>query len=159
MAAGHRVPPPVLLVAAGAVQRLVPRVGTQGPVRRTMAGTLAAASGVLLAASIVIFRRHSTTIDPRAPGEASTLVRSGPYRVSRNPMYLGDVGLLAAHAVFRGSWQGWVPVGVFAIVIDRFQILAEEEALREKFGDDFEDYSNRVQRWLGRRSVEMHHRR
>lgn len=121
--------------------------------RRVVATTLAVASGSLLTASVAAFRRHRTTVDPVAVTTASTLVSSGAYRISRNPMYLGDVGLLAAYAVLRGTWQAWVPVGLFAGAIDRLQIPAEENALRERFGDAYEGYCAQVPRWVDHRSA------
>jgi protein-S-isoprenylcysteine O-methyltransferase Ste14 len=66
-------------------------------------------------------------------------------------MYVGLTGLLVANAVRRGSWQALLPVAAFTIVIDRFQIAAEESALLANFGADYEAYRDTVPRWLGRR--------
>lgn len=80
---------------------------------------------------------------------AETLVVSGPSRVSRNPMYLGMAGLLSAHALLRRSGAAWVPVAGFVVAIDRLQIPAEEAALRQRFGDEYERYVAVTPRWIG----------
>jgi protein-S-isoprenylcysteine O-methyltransferase Ste14 len=64
-------------------------------------------------------------------------------------MYVGLSGLLLAYAIRRGSWKALLPVAAFVVVIDRFQILSEEAALFAQFGIDYEDYRQRVPRWLG----------
>lgn len=63
-------------------------------------------------------------------------------------MYVGMAGLLFAHAVGRRSWLALVPLVGYVVVMDRTQIPAEENALREKFGADYDDYALRVPRWL-----------
>jgi protein-S-isoprenylcysteine O-methyltransferase Ste14 len=68
-------------------------------------------------------------------------------------MYVGLTGLLVANAVRRGSWKALLPVAAFTLVIDRFQIAAEESALLAIFAADYEAYRDGVPRWLGRRSV------
>jgi protein-S-isoprenylcysteine O-methyltransferase Ste14 len=76
------------------------------------------------------------------------LVTSGANAVSRNPMYVGLVGLLVANAVRRASWTALLPVAAFTLVIDRLQIEAEERALHARFGADYEVYRATVPRWL-----------
>ena len=53
----------------------------------------------------------------------------------------------------RGTWQSVLPLAVFVTWIDRFQVAAEEEALAEKFGADYEAYRAAVPRWLDLRSL------
>lgn len=145
--------PPIAALAAGATQLLTPRTRRARPVRCFAAAALVAGSGALLASTVGAFRRRHTTLDPTAPQEASTLVTTGANRATRNPMYLGIVGLLSAHAVARGSWSAWMPVAAFALTIDRIQIPREEEALRGRFGTEFEEYVARTPRWLNLGSV------
>ncbi|AIY01519.1 hypothetical protein ART_1920 [Arthrobacter sp. PAMC 25486] len=142
--------PPTVLLAAGVLQRLAPTSTKALPLRHTAAAILAAGSAALLLGTFGVFRDHKTTVDPTAPEEARALVTSGANKVSRNPMYMGMVGLLAAHATWRGSWQAWLPAAAFAATLDRFQIPREERALRGTFGKDYEDYCARTPRWIGR---------
>ncbi len=101
------------------------------------------------------FRRSGTTLEPLHPDQASVLVTSGPYTVSRNPMYVGLAGLLAAHAAWRGSWAALLPLAGFVAVIDRSQIHAEEAALLEKFGPEYSAYRATSPRWIDRRSFDL----
>ncbi|HRO29612.1 isoprenylcysteine carboxylmethyltransferase family protein [Citricoccus sp.] len=148
-----RIPPPLLALSAAALQRILPAGATAGPLRRAAAQTVATASAVTMIGASAQFLVYRTTVDPREPERASTLVTSGPNVVTRNPMYLGMAGLLAAHAIRRGRWAAWVPVAAFVMLMDRTQIPAEERALRERFGAAYEDYCAAVPRWLDRRSA------
>lgn len=147
-----RIPPPLLMVAAAVVQRALPG-RARSPVRSVVAGGLVAASGALAGTTVRSFRRKGTTVEPFHPEQASALVTTGSNAVSRNPMYVGLVGLLVAHAVHRGSWSALLPVAAFVAVVDGYQVRFEERALREKFGAEYDAYCERVPRWLDGRSL------
>lgn len=104
---------------------------------------------MLLGACLVEFARRRTTANPLRVDNASTLVVGGLNRWSRNPMYVAMTGLLVAHAIQRRSVSALVPVVAYAVVLDRGQIHAEEEALRVRFGAEYDAYAARVPRWLG----------
>ncbi len=146
---GARVPPVVVLAAAGAAQRLSGR-RRKRTARSVLASTVTAGlSGALILESVVQFARHrTTTVDPHGVESASTLVTTGPHALTRNPMYVGMLGLLVARAVARRRRGALLPAAGFWWAMDRFQIPAEERALAERFGQDYEDYQNRVPRWL-----------
>ncbi len=99
-------------------------------------------------AGVVSFRQAKTTVNPLKPEKASSLVSSGIYRVSRNPMYVGFALFLLAWAVYLASLWALAGVAGFVLYINRFQIVPEERALKSLFGDEFEDYRMRVKRWL-----------
>ena len=89
---------------------------------------------------------HRTSI---LPGGATTAVlQSGPFRVSRNPLYVGLVALDAGLALLAGSFWAlvFVPVGIVALLWGA--IWPEERYLAGKFGDDYAAYQARVRRWL-----------
>lgn len=67
-------------------------------------------------------------------------------------MYVGMAGLLVAHALWRRSWAALIPVAVFVTLLDRLQIQAEESALANTFGADYEAYRAASPRWLDHRS-------
>ena len=147
-------PPPVLALAASLAQRALTRGAPRPTAARAIAATsLAALSGALAAAAAREFAREGTTKDPMHPDRASALVTTGANAVTRNPMYVGMVGMLLANTVRRGSWKALVPVAAFALVIDRLQIAAEESAMLTTFGADYEAYRAAVPRWLGSRSL------
>jgi protein-S-isoprenylcysteine O-methyltransferase Ste14 len=141
------------MVAAGVVQRAMPRRATSSPLRNVAAATLVAASGALAGAAAGSFRRSGTTVEPFRPERATSLVTSGVNAATRNPMYVGMAGLLVAHAVHRGSWTALAPAAAFVAVVDVYQVRFEEAALRKRFGDDYDAYSVAVPRWLDRRSL------
>jgi protein-S-isoprenylcysteine O-methyltransferase Ste14 len=114
---------------------------------------MAGASVGLAVASAREFRRRGTTVEPFDPSRAAVLVTTGANAVSRNPMYVGLAGVLAANALRLGSWTALLPVAVFAAVIDRLQIETEEAALLANFGAEYEAYRASVPRWLDHRSV------
>lgn len=143
-----RVPPLLIAGSAAALQTVASRGSRSSPTSRTCGALIALASATMLGASVVRFRRADTTVNPVGVDDASSLVQAGPYRLSRNPMYVGMAGLLFAHAVRRRSWLALVPLFGYVVVMDRTQIPAEENALREKFGADYDDYASHVPRWL-----------
>ena len=145
------VPPPVLALTAALAQRaLTPGATPPTPARFAAATTMALASVSVAGASASEFRRHGTTVEPFHPDRSTYLVTSGANSISRNPMYLGMAGLLAANAVRKGSWVAVMPLAAFVLIIDRLQIKTEEAALRTNFGPEYETYCAEVPRWLGR---------
>ena len=78
----------------------------------------------------------------------ATLVTSGPFRVSRNPMYTGHAVSLVGAALWAGSW--WVlAADALAVLATRQLVIApEEDYLTRRFGDQYETYRSRVRRWL-----------
>lgn len=92
------------------------------------------------------FRAAGTNVDPKQP--ALTLVRGGPYRFSRNPMYLGMVVLQVGLALtFSLDWAIFGAVSVFMLL--HFRVVLREEAyLTGLFGADYSDYVAQTRRWL-----------
>ena len=91
-------------------------------------------------------RRAGTTIRPFE--KSSALVVQGPYRQSRNPIYLGMACSLAGIAVMAGSITPVLVVAAFAYLIERRFIRAEERLLEKTFGPEYPAYRSRVRRWL-----------
>lgn len=145
---GPLVPPVVWGAAAFGAQIALSRRATVSPAGVLSAAALATASTWLLAGSVRQFLRQRTTIDPMRL-RPTLVVDSGPYRASRNPMYLGGAGFLISHAALRGSVKALIPTGLFLLVIDRFQVAAEETALRGNLGAEYESYAERTPRWIG----------
>ncbi|MGZ5132161.1 MAG: methyltransferase family protein, partial [Caldimonas sp.] len=116
--------------------------------RVALAITLALVGGAFSVSGVVAFRRARTTVNPTKPQSASSLVVSGIYRLTRNPMYVGLLLLLLAWAAFLCS--PWALLGplAFVLYIGRFQIAAEERALLALFGSEYSAYKARVRRWL-----------
>jgi len=116
------------------------------PVTQFLAAVLIGAGLILMLLAVTEMRRQKTTIIPHL--EADRLVQSGIFKRSRNPIYLGDVLLLAG---FILRWDApvalpLIPV-LFWILETRF-ILPEEDRLRRKFRQDFYRYTQKTRRWL-----------
>jgi protein-S-isoprenylcysteine O-methyltransferase Ste14 len=148
--AGVIAPPPLIYLGAlGLGFGLDAAIGT-GSLPFTVAAPLGAASIItgtgLLRSFLSAFRRAQTPVDPYTPSEA--IVTDGPYRLTRNPAYLG-MGLTYAGIaiVARAPWA-LVPLPVAIAVIDRGVIVREERYLERRFGKPYLDYKRRVRRWI-----------
>jgi protein-S-isoprenylcysteine O-methyltransferase Ste14 len=93
-----------------------------------------------------LFHQLGTAIKPGA--ESSHLVTGGPFRWSRNPMYLGLVLVLTGVAVLLGSITPFFVVPVFALLIERNFIRKEEGMLATRFGPAWQDYRQKTRRWI-----------
>jgi len=140
-------PPPVFTGLAFGAQILLTRRNATTTKSRIAGLAIAGASVLLDVAATLEFRRHATTMDPRTLN-ATTLVNTGPYSFTRNPMYLGATGVLVAYAVARRSSLALIPAAFYAIIIDRVQIPAEEAVLQQRFGTEYFRYQAVTPRWL-----------
>jgi len=94
------------------------------------------------------FRTMKTTVNPTKPDATTSLVVSGVYRISRNPMYVGALLVLVGWAVYLSHPMPALFLPVFVIYMNRFQIAPEERMLLGKFGVEYEIYKKTVRRWL-----------
>jgi protein-S-isoprenylcysteine O-methyltransferase Ste14 len=109
---------------------------------------LAQASALLALAAVIALVRSRTTIDPIRPARVTALVTEGVFRLSRNPLYLSLLILLVAYAVRLDSLAVWLGPVLYLLYVTRFQIIPEERALQQKFGESFSSYRSRTRRWL-----------
>ncbi len=93
-----------------------------------------------------LFMRAHTTLDPHSP--VSQIVTSGPYRFSRNPIYLGFTCLLIGFPLIFKSYWGLILSPLFMVLITMLVIRYEEAYLEKKFGEVYTSYKSRVGRWL-----------
>jgi protein-S-isoprenylcysteine O-methyltransferase Ste14 len=143
-------PPPLIYLAGLAVgfglEALLPSASVP-PVLGLVAGIPLIGAGVLLARSF--FRALGQAGTPISPYAASTaLVTGGPYRVSRNPGYLGMALAYAGIALVSGALWPFASLAVVLVLVDRGVIAREERYLEQKFGDEYLQYKSRVRRWL-----------
>ena len=149
---GVRFPPPLLYALAVIGGYLLNRrwplplpVG-DGVLIKTLAWALTFASLALAVTSIGNFRRSRTSIVPVRP--ATALVIAGPYRFTRNPIYIGFVIFYFGLAIMLTS--AWILVLLIPvlIVLQRGVVEREEAYLQAKFGEAYRKYQARVPRWL-----------
>ena len=147
-----RIPPPVAAAlfagAMWAISFVPPLLDVPGSIRIPAAMILALTGGIFVIAGMVSFALARTTINPMKPETTTSLVRSGVYGISRNPMYVGLLFVLAGWAVYLAS--AWALLGLVAFVpcMNRFQIAPEERALSALFGAEYTAYASKVRRWL-----------
>lgn len=146
---GVRVPPPAfyaLAVLAGyLLNRRWPLSVNGGVGTIALAWGLVIASGALMASGIGTFRWR-TSIVPIRP--ATTLVIAGPYRFTRNPMYVGLAALTVALGLVIDSWWSIVLLVPVLFAVRTFVIAPEERYLERRFGADYVRYTQRVRRWM-----------
>jgi protein-S-isoprenylcysteine O-methyltransferase Ste14 len=94
----------------------------------------------------LIFVRRKTPLRPGQPPR--TFVDSGPYRFTRNPMYLGTVIVLFGLFFVARSWYFLIPPVFFFALIDSILIPFEEELMHRTFGNSYDDYRRKVRRWI-----------
>ena len=146
-----KLPPPVwalayTLIAVGASYLLGwPRV-----VRLALAwpGVVLIVLGIgLSVTAAMLFRREDTEVNPTSPANRK-LVTSGPFRPTRNPMYLGLVLATLGIALWVGAWPMLLaPIAVFATA-NWVHIPFEEEKMRRQFGPSFDAYASKTRRWI-----------
>jgi protein-S-isoprenylcysteine O-methyltransferase Ste14 len=110
--------------------------------------SLVTLGGVIALWGVKEFRDAKTTVNPLKPESSSSLVSSGIYQYTRNPMYLGLLLILLSAVIYSQHPLGLVSALGFVAYMNRFQIEPEEKMLIKLFGDEFVDYSNQVKRWF-----------
>ena len=147
-----KVPPPLVALCVALLMWLTSLVVAPFEVPlllRVSAALLLAFMGLGFSLSgLVSFMRAKTTINPTKPTSTSSLVSTGVYRFTRNPMYLGLLLVLLGWATFLANAVAFVFAPLFVLYINRFQITPEERALSSMFGAEFSAYKARVRRWL-----------
>ena len=111
-----------------------------------MGGGLVLIGLALILWTAVVFARAKTTIIPHQ--RATTLVTHGPFRMSRNPIYLADALILAGLLLRWDLWWALPSVGLLIWIISRRFIIAEEARLRQDFPETFAAWSLKTRRWL-----------
>lgn len=103
---------------------------------------------IILFISAYSFKKAHTTVNPIKPNNSSSLVTTGIYRFTRNPMYVSFTLLLISWGVFLATMETLVFIPLFIAYINFFQIIPEEKALLGIFGQPYSDYKNKVRRWV-----------
>lgn len=147
-----KVPPvaQVIITAAAmyGVSKMVPALtfSLNGSTALAVAlGVMGLSLGIM---GVTQFRIAQTTPNPQALEKVSSLVTSGVYQYSRNPMYVGLVLILLGWAFYLSHFLAFVLLPIFILYMTRFQIQPEERMMAQKFGKTYQDYLNKVRRWI-----------
>jgi len=146
----HRIIPPIyffaaLLAEAGLHFYLPIKALVPSPLNLVGAVFVALGLGTALWAA-GLFRFAGTPVKPFE--QSTTLVVSGIYRITRNPMYLGMVLVLLGAAILFGTAAAFLPMPLFVWQIRRKFVLEEERFLEGLFGQQYLEYKSRVRRWI-----------
>ena len=148
--AGVPVPPPSLYVAGFAVglalDRRRPLPAPPARSAKWIGAVLLGLGAALPASGAALFRRRGTSVLPVRP--TTSLVTVGPYRLTRNPMYVGFALAHAGLALWRRSTWALLMLAPVLAAVDRVVIDREERYLESAFGDEYRRYAGRVRRWL-----------
>ena len=147
-----KVPPvaQVIITAAAmyGVSKMVPALtfSLNGSTALAVAlGVMGLSLGIM---GVTQFRIAQTTPNPQALEKVSSLVTSGVYQYSRNPMYVGLVLILLGWAFYLSHLLAFVLLPIFILYMTHFQIQPEERMMAQKFGKTYQDYLNKVRRWI-----------
>jgi protein-S-isoprenylcysteine O-methyltransferase Ste14 len=145
-----RIPPPLFYVAgflAGIALELAFPIAALPLALAVSAGLIGGGLWLALDGLAMLgFRRAGTSMVPMRPTTA--LVTSGPYRFTRNPMYVGMAFLYAALALALGVIWALAVLPLVLLAVDRLVIAREERYLEAKFGEAYREYKSRVRRWV-----------
>ena len=144
-----KIPPPIVtlifIFLIGFSNRLIEPFSFE---YQTLLGVMIIICGLsVLISAARVFKQLETTINPMQPSQASKLAIIGPFKYTRNPMYLGMSIMLIGFGLFFGAKLTVCLVVMFVLYITFFQIIPEERAMEEKF-TDWKDYCSKVRRWL-----------
>jgi len=146
------IPPPILGIIIGvgmwAVDHFATGYSLEFTGRALIAAVVVATGVVIDVIAIYAFFKAKTTVNPLQPEKANTLVISGLYQFSRNPMYLGMLLILIGWAIYLSNPLNLLLLCMFVLTINTLQIIPEEKVLEIRFGQQYSDYKNRVRRWI-----------
>lgn len=137
----------LICLAVMLVLHFILPAGTLIPSPWNLLGLIPLACGIAVnLAADRAFHQAGTTVKPFE--ESAVLVTGGMYRISRNPMYLGFVLILAGVALLLGSPTPWIVVPLFALCVNWLYIAVEERMLAARFGTAWKEYAAAVRRWI-----------
>jgi protein-S-isoprenylcysteine O-methyltransferase Ste14 len=150
--AGVVAPPPLLYLGALLIglglDRLLglPGLPLEAPLRLLLAAGLGVAALAVALPALLGFRRAGTHVEPWKP--SGVLVVEGPYRFTRNPMYLGMTLLYLGVAAAAGGLATLLLLAPLLVLVRYGVIGREERYLEARFGQPYRDYKARVRRWI-----------
>jgi protein-S-isoprenylcysteine O-methyltransferase Ste14 len=133
------------LVVAWALAQFFPQTVFAVPFKGAIVLVLGLAGFGLMALAVYEMRRAKTTIIPHQ--DPTALVTSGIFKRTRNPIYLGDLLIVAAGVIWWGSVSSILLLWIFPFIINRRFIYGEEDKMRAFFGKPYDDWSEKTKRW------------
>jgi len=146
----RRFPPPVYLVLTLLIMSVLnyhlPLVRLWGPPESYAGAALVIIGTLMTGHSARLFRLAKTPLIPFE--RTTTLITHGPYRYTRNPMYLGLVLIVLGVAILQGSLGAFLPLPGLVWILRAHFVLGEERFLEDLFGERYREYKRSVRRWI-----------
>jgi len=144
-----KIPPPIVtLLCIGIIYLFENKIEYSQPDFKAIGIIFLILGFIIIFLAVLKFIKIKTTVDPTRPHKTSNLVISGIYKITRNPMYLGMLFLIIAYTIYTNNVVGSITIPIFIFYINKFQIEPEEIEMRKKFGESFENYCKKVNRWI-----------
>ncbi len=148
----NKIPPPIVtlvfIIISFGISELWPSISFGNVLPSQLPILVIIIAAIIMIWAVIAFRRAKTTVNPLQPEKASSLVTSGIFSLSRNPMYLGMLLILIAAVLQFANALNIVTVGLFTLYMNIFQIKPEEDVLTTLFGDEFKAYCRKTRRWI-----------
>ena len=146
----NKIPPPIVTLTSGLAiyfsRNLFPN--HYGIMLDVFSILLLLCGIIIIRTAFLSFKNHQTTINPLNLTKTSSLVNTGVFKYTRNPMYLGMVFILLSIALKFNLYGGLIVILFFFSFITKFQIIPEEKAMEQLFGQKFNNYKKTTRRWL-----------
>lgn len=147
-----KIPPPVVAILTAVIIWLISEFDTvarlEVPYLIPIAVVVFLGGLVINITSLLAFRRAKTAVNPMNPEKASTLVTTGVFKFSRNPMYLSLLVMLTAMVIWLGSPLAICCLVIYVLYMNKLQIEPEEAAMEKLFTHDYANYKSEVGRWI-----------
>ena len=146
----NKIPPPIVTLISGLAiyfsRNLFPN--HYGLILDVFSIFLLICGIIIIRIAFLSFKNYQTTINPLNLTKTSSLVNTGVFKYTRNPMYLGMVFILLSIALKFNLYGGLIIIVIFFSFITKFQIIPEEKAMEKLFGQEFKNYKKKTRRWL-----------
>lgn len=147
-----KIPPALLMLIFGLfmwlIDHWIPQLKVDWIGRNGVAWLVFFGALLCVVLGIYGFKQAQTTVDPTQPQKASSIVTTGIYQWTRNPMYLGFLMMLFAFSIKLSNPLTLLLLPLFVGYMNQFQIKPEEQVLAELFGKEYEQYLKLVRRWV-----------
>ncbi len=145
------IPPVQLIISAGlmfSLTKYLPHYHFNLSISLPLIVLLILVASLIGTLALYDFRKHKTTFHPHTPEKTSTIVDSGVFAYSRNPMYISLLLVLIALGIYLQNYSSFIIIPLFIWYITRFQIIPEERMLDKLFSNDYQAYCQKVRRWF-----------
>ena len=146
----NKIPPPIVTLLFGVTIYLSKNIFTHPNCNfLDWASIILLLFGIfIIRSAFLLFRNYKTTINPVNLSKTSSLVNTGVFKYTRNPMYLGMALILLSIGLKFNLYGGIIFVIIFIVFITRFQIIPEEKAMEKLFEKEFLNYKGKTRRWI-----------